>query len=87
MNRGTGTTQEDDVVQIDPLPARDRFLLLRIEADACRRLEYELEQRRESRDRIALRLVDEGYTWRDVASVAGFKNPYIAALKKRAVSR
>jgi len=47
------------------------------------RLEYELQQRREYRDRIALRLVEEGYTWRDVASVAGFKNPYIATLKKR----
>lgn len=73
----------DDVVQVDPLPARDQFLLLRIEADACRRLEYELEQRRDSRDRIAMRLVDDGYTWRDVAHVAGFKNPYIATLKRR----
>ena len=75
--------EAEDIVQLEPLPPRDRFLLLRIEADACRRLEYELEQRRESRDRMALGLVDEGYSWRDVASVAGFKNPYIATLKRR----
>lgn len=74
----------DDVVQIEPLPARDQFLLLRIEADACARLEYELAQRRASRDRYALRLVEEGFTWRDVARVAGFKNTYIAQLKRKA---
>ena len=74
---------DPDCVQIEPLPPRDQFLLLRIEADRCRRLEYELERARESRDRIALALVDADYTWRDVAAVAGFKNPYIATLKRR----
>lgn len=73
----------DDVVQIEPLPARDQFLLLRIEADACARLEYELTQRRASRDRYALALVADGFSWRDVARVAGFKNTYIAALKRK----
>lgn len=62
----------------------DEFVLLRIEAEAVAFLEYQLEQRRASRDRLALRLVDDGYSWRAVAEVARFKNPYIATLKRRA---
>jgi hypothetical protein len=61
---------------------KNNFLLLLIERDAIERLEYELTQRRQRRDRLALVLVDAGYTWRAVAAVAGFKNSYIRHLKK-----
>ena len=65
------------------MPRRDPFLRLRNAARQCDHLEYLLTQRRNERDELALRLVDEGHTWREVASAAGFANPYMAALKKR----
>ena len=46
-------------------------------------LEQRLEMERRERDDLALRLVDQGHTWREVADAAGFANPYIATLKKR----
>ncbi len=66
-----------------PAATSDPFVLLRIAARSCERLAYELEQRRAERDRLALALIEDGHTWREVAGVAGFANPYIAELKRR----
>ncbi len=63
-----------------------RHLLLTIEAEACRRLEYELQQCRASRDRYALQMIEDGHTWREVAEIAGFANTYIAELKRKALA-
>lgn len=49
----------------------------------CERLEELLEQARAQRDATALSLVDAGLSHRQVAEIAGFKNPYITALKRR----
>ena len=38
---------------------------------------------RDIRDKLALECIDKGYTWREVAERAHFKNPYIAHLKRR----
>jgi hypothetical protein len=57
--------------------------MLPVIAQECVRIAAELEEWRAHRDEIALRLIDEGETWRDVAALAGFTNPNIAALKKR----
>lgn len=59
---------------------------LRVAAQECDDLAVLLEQARERRDALALRLVDAGKTWREVASIAGFANHYIAALKRRAAA-
>jgi hypothetical protein len=57
--------------------------MLRIASQSCREREYLLDQAREQRDREALRLVDAGHTWREVAAIAGFTNPYIKTLKAK----
>ena len=62
---------------------RDPFFMLRREASRCEELESCLRVVRDSRDRMALRLIEQGHTWREVAAAGGFANPYIAALKKR----
>jgi hypothetical protein len=56
---------------------------LRSLGEDCRLLSLQLIQLRERRDAVALSLVDEGVTWREVAEAAGFENPYIAQLKAR----
>lgn len=61
----------------------DPFFMLRQEARSCREFEDILSSARERRDRLALRLVSEGFTWREVAAAAGFANPYITHLKKK----
>jgi hypothetical protein len=56
---------------------------LRKLGEDCRLLSLQLIQLRGLRDKVALDLVDDGVTWRDVAEAAGFENPYIAQLQAR----
>lgn len=87
MTKITRTTPNDQGAPESLLPAEtlrrandDPFLLLRELASKCERLESELEMDQRARNREALRLVDAGWTWREVAAAAGFANPYIATL-------
>jgi hypothetical protein len=57
--------------------------LLRAIGARCEVRARELDQWRDRRDRLALKLIDRGFTWRQVAEAAGFGNSYIAELKKR----
>jgi len=57
---------------------------LRARSAKCRQLSLQLAQAREARNTLALRLLDAGLSWREVADDAGFKNPYLADLKERA---
>jgi len=56
---------------------------LRSLASDYRLLVFQAAQLRELRDGLALRLIDGGATWREVAEAAGFENPYIAQLKRK----
>jgi hypothetical protein len=62
-------------------PAKLRVLIAA--GTAYKALEKTMRAVREQRDRIALELLDEGYTYRQVAYAAGFKNPYLTQLKRR----
>jgi hypothetical protein len=59
------------------------YARLRAVAEECRLLAFQWHMLTERRDLIALDLVDDGETWRDVAEAAGFENPYIAELKRK----
>ena len=61
----------------------ERYAALRAVAQDCRLLALQYRQLTERRDGLALRLVDDGETWREVAEAAGFANPHIAQLKQR----
>lgn len=60
---------------------------LREAAGECDELAGLLGEARRRRDALALDLVASGKSWREVAAIAGFKNPYIAELKRRAEAR
>jgi hypothetical protein len=60
------------------------YARLRALAEEYRLGVFSLMELRNLRDALALKLVDEGETWRDVAEAAGFENPYIAELKRKA---
>lgn len=50
-------------------------------------LEIQLAVHREKRDQLALELVENyDLTWRETAQYAGFENPYIATILRRARS-
>jgi hypothetical protein len=61
----------------------EQLARLRALAEDCRILTLQLIQLRKRRDAVALALVNDGLTWREVAEAAGFANPYLAELKKR----
>jgi hypothetical protein len=63
----------------------DPFVLLRIERDACARLDYELTNRREARDQLALQLVEAGHTWREVGEAAGLEQKRLRRNVRRAM--
>lgn len=48
------------------------------------KLENELQRKRDKRNRLALRILETGkYSYRKIASHAGFKNTYLAQLRKK----
>lgn len=60
---------------------------LRSVRDKIVRLEMELHIARRLRDDLALELIQEHtLTWRETAELAGFENPYIARILRRARS-
>lgn len=71
----------------DTRSTAERMASLRAAASAYQLLVFQASQLRERRDSIALGLVDDGVSWREVAKAAGFENPYIAALKRKRKER
>ena len=61
----------------------EKLVELRKTRAKINRIQRRYRELTEIRDRLALELVDEGATWRQTATAAGFNNPYIAELKRR----
>lgn len=48
------------------------------------KLSRQLKKKREKRNKLALELIDQGVSFRKVADHAGFKNPYLVQLRRKA---
>lgn len=60
---------------------------LRATRDRIERLDMQLQVARRDRDDLALELIENHeLTWRETAGLAGFENPYIARILRRARS-
>lgn len=64
-----------------------KYVRLRSLASDYRIAASTLTQLRMRRDALALELVESGETWRKVAEAAGFENPYLAQLKRKAAAQ
>lgn len=72
------------------VPRSDKAILVRKLRKVRQRiydLDIQLGVARQERDRLALELLeDHDLTWRETADLAGFENPYIATILRRARS-